>query len=418
MDKDLLPLKLDNIKILNVVADHEAEILYVEVQTTEDSTNCHKCGKQISRRHGSDRERKIQHLPSVGYQLYITYKPNRYICNDCDEHPTTTAVPNWHKRNSNYSIDYEENILLSMINSTVVDVSKKEQLTEDEILGILDRHCESSVNWKSIDYLGIIGIDEIAIKKGYKDYVTIITSRVNGKNRLLAILSGRKKITIKAFLKKIPSRLAKTIAGFCVDMYSGFIGAIREVFKGKAIIIIDRFHVAKLYRAELDKFRQKVIQRLKRELTTKEYDALKNATNLLKKKKEYLTKKDKVILDNLFTYAPELAEAYHCAIKLTSIFNTHMSQEEGMAAFDDWIKLVRKRKVKCFNKFIGTLKRYKTEVANYFIDRNTSAFVEGLNNKVKVLKRRCYGIYNLKHMFQRLHLDMSGYEILLSKSAC
>jgi transposase len=56
-------------------------------------------------------------------------------------------------------------------------------------------------------------------------------------------------------------------------------------------------------------------------------------------------------------------------------------------------------------------------MANYFIDRNTSAFVEGINNKAKVLKRRCYGIFNIKHLFQRLHLDISGYQIFLNESA-
>ena len=80
--------------------------------------------------------------------------------------------------------------------------------------------------------------------------------------------------------------------------------------------------------------------------------------------------------------------------------------------------LVRKSKLTCFNKFIKTLRHWKNEIANYFIDRNTSAFVEGLNNKIKVLKRRCYGIFNVKRLFQRLHLDISGYAFLLGKSTC
>ena len=49
------------------------------------------------------------------------------------------------------------------------------------------------------------------------------------------------------------------------------------------------------------------------------------------------------------------------------------------------------------------------EITNYFVDRNNSGFVEGLNNKIKVLKRRCYGIFNLRHLFQRIYLDMEGY---------
>jgi transposase len=48
-------------------------------------------------------------------------------------------------------------------------------------------------------------------------------------------------------------------------------------------------------------------------------------------------------------------------------------------------------------------------IANYFRQRQTSGFVEGLNNKLKVLKCRCFGIYNLRHLFQRVMLDLDGY---------
>jgi transposase len=49
--------------------------------------------------------------------------------------------------------------------------------------------------------------------------------------------------------------------------------------------------------------------------------------------------------------------------------------------------------------------------SNYFLDRQTSGFVEGLNNKIKVLKRRCYGLLNPARLFQRLHLDLAGYRL-------
>jgi transposase len=48
---------------------------------------------------------------------------------------------------------------------------------------------------------------------------------------------------------------------------------------------------------------------------------------------------------------------------------------------------------------------------NYFVDRETSGFVEGFNNKIKVLKRRSYGMTNLKHLFQRIYLDLEGYRL-------
>jgi transposase len=49
------------------------------------------------------------------------------------------------------------------------------------------------------------------------------------------------------------------------------------------------------------------------------------------------------------------------------------------------------------------------EIINYFVNRLSSGFVEGLNNKVKTIKRRCYGILQVTTLFQRLYLDLEGY---------
>ncbi len=178
-------------------------------------------------------------------RTYIIYKLNRYICEDCDNNPTTTATPGWHRRDSNYTIDYENHVLMELINSTVMDVSIKESLTEACIMRIVNRHIKSSVDWKSINTLDVLGIDEIALKKGYKEYVTLITSRHQNKIILLATLKGKEKSIIQAFLKSIPRRLKKTVTAICTDMYDGYINAAKSVFKKQTIIVIDRFHVAK-----------------------------------------------------------------------------------------------------------------------------------------------------------------------------
>ena len=97
--------------------------------------------------------------------------------------------------------------------------------------------------------------------------------------------------------------------------------------------------------------------------------------------------------------------------RLTHVFNTHQSKNEALAKFEEWMSLVRKSKLTFFNKFIRTLRKLRNEVGNYFVDRDTSGFAEGLNNKMKVLKRRCYGIFDTGSLFQRAHLDVSGYQL-------
>ena len=63
----------------------------------------------------------------------------------------------------------------------------------------------------------------------------------------------------------------------------------------------------------------------------------------------------------------------------------------------------------CFDKFLATLEHRMDIITNYFTNRTTSGWVEGLNNKIKVLKRRCYGLRNLPNLFRRSWLDLHGY---------
>ena len=67
--------------------------------------------------------------------------------------------------------------------------------------------------------------------------------------------------------------------------------------------------------------------------------------------------------------------------------------------------------LKCFDSFLTTLDNWLDEITNYFLDRQTSGFQEGFNNEIKVLKRRCYGITNISHLFQRIWLDLEGFKL-------
>jgi transposase len=84
--------------------------------------------------------------------------------------------------------------------------------------------------------------------------------------------------------------------------------------------------------------------------------------------------------------APQLRE------ELTAIFETEHSKETGQAAIEDWQQRVRASGLRCFDGFLTTLGNWLEEITNYFVSRLTSGFVEGFNNKIKVLKRRCYGL--------------------------
>lgn len=402
-------LALEDIVIIESMLTSNNEII-ISVKSTKKEIPCHRCGA-LCDAHGRGTPTKLRHLPILGHKTYIEMTPPRGICKKCDT--TTTQTLSWHNRNGRYTKPYEEYILLSMINSTLADVSIKEEISDSAVQSIIDRLVETTIDWSKIKCLGILGIDEITLKKGYQDYITMITSRVDGKNRILAVLKGREKTTIEEFFNSIPRKKRKTIAAVCCDMWDGYISAAQEVFGDTVAIIVDRFHVAKLYRKCLVSLRQKELSRLRKELSEEEYKSLKKAISILVTNKELYSNKDKQELEKLFVYSPAIKAAYRMARKLTAIYNANHRKETANKKINDWIVEARNNTATCFEGFIGTLLKYLDKITNYFTDRYTSGFVEGLNNKFKVIKRRCYGIFNLNHFFQRIFLDLEGYDLLL-----
>ena len=408
-------LGLSDVEIVKTRTDNDGSFI-ITVKSTKEKTLCRKCGKPTEL-YGKGQMIRLRHLPILGIKTFIEIRPSRGICKNCDDHPTTTQQLDWYERKSHHTKAYEKHILLSLINSTISDVSIKEDLGYDAVQGIVDRNISNKVDWKRFKELGLLGIDEISLRKGHQDFVTLVTCRVNEKIKILAVIKGREKACIKAFLTSIPKRLRRTIIGICCDMYDGYANAANEVFGKGTPIIVDRFHVANLYRKCLVKLRKKELARLRKELSEEKYRSLKSAITILCHNKEYVTPEEKKILNQLFKCSPALKAAHKLCCKLTGIYNSNIGIRAANKKLEEWMQEVEASELNCFDTFLKTLKTWKTGIVNYFRRRDTSGFVEGFNNKVKVLKRRCYGIFDVKTLFKRLFLDLAGYALFANNQS-
>ena len=302
-------------------------------------------------------------------------------------------------------------MLLQLINSTIQDVALKEGLGYEAVVGIIDRHITTQVDWLEFARLEVLGLDEVALKKGHNDYVVIVTARLSDDQlKILVVLPDREKDTVKAFLRRIPTRLQRTIHTVCTDMWPAYVNAVKEVLS-QAVVVVDRYHVAKKYRGCADTLRKQELRRLKAELPEEQYQSLKGVMWSFRKNKADLGQAEVELLERLFSYSPSLKLAYDFREELTAIFEQDLTKVEATQAIEKWRKDVETSQLTCFDPFLTTLDTYLDEITNYFLRRDSSGFVEGLNNKVKVLKRRCYGLRNLDHFFQRLFLDLEGYRL-------
>ena len=131
-----------------------------------------------------------------------------------------------------------------------------------------------------------------------------------------------------------------------------------------------------------------------------------------RKSPKNLKAEEKAVLERLLAHSPQLKQAYDLREELTQIFERDYTKPGAKRAIRAWCKRVRKSPLKAFDGFLGTIDTWLDPISNYFLERLNSGFVEGFNNRVKVLKRRCYGIFDVDRIFQRLTLDTKGLEIL------
>lgn len=375
------------------------------------TARCKHCGREISHFHGYSEWIAVGHLPILGREVSIRNRPKRYECPYCDGRPTTTQVVGWHTPNSPYTKAYEDHILRALIHSTVQDVSLKEHLGYEGVLGIVERRVASEVAWSRYSAMPVLGLDEIALKKGHGDFVVIVSGCLDdGQVVILGVLPDRQKTTVQAFLERIPSAIKATIHSVCTDMYDSYVQAVKAAL-GDAQVVIDRFHVVRQYRDAADRVRKDELRRLKKTLPKADYQALKGSRRAFWKNGSDLDVDEKALLERLFTHAPTLRLIYAFREALRRIFDQPLSKAQAQRELATWIFLVREQNIACFLPFLKTLTRFWDEITNFFVHRLTSGFVEGLNNKIKVLKRRAFGLFNLKHLFQRLFLDLEGYQM-------
>jgi transposase len=404
-----IPLDLPDVRVLDVSKTSKGHWL-IRIESTLQGTTCHRCGRQINNFHGLDRPIQLRHLPLFETPVVIELRPKRYQCHHCDGQPTTTQRLSWHELRSPNTKPYEQWLLKILINSTVADVARKLELTEETVTGVLNRWVTTKVNWDEWEEIEVVGVDEIALKRGHRDYVVIITVPLRPKGvEVLAVLSDRKKETVANFFASIPPRLQKTVKSICTDMYQGFVNAAQEQLPGVKIVI-DRYHVAQAYRDCADQVRKKELKVLKRELSEQEYEQIKGAMWPFRKSPSKVKDEEKQLLERLFSYSPRLKEAYRLREDLREIFEKDYTKAEGEEAIQAWCQRVNQSEMNEFKSFLGTIETWLDKISNYFLERLTSGFVEGFNNRVKVLKRRCYGIFDVAQIFQRLTLDINGYE--------
>jgi transposase len=254
---------------------------------------------------------------------------------------------------------------------------------------------------------GGIGSKAIARKRGHRDVVWVTVPLAGGGVEILAGLADRQKETVAACLRSRPQTRRDPSEGACTERYEAVVRASEE--EGPwAVIGSARVHVARTYRNGAARVRQQELKRLKRAWPTAEYAELTGAMWPFRQRPVAVTPPAWELLEPVCTGAPTLAAAYHLRADLTELVERHDTKAGARGAMRAWGTRGRESGLAECESWLGTIERWTDASTNSCQGRQPSGFVAGFNNRVKGLKRRGYGLFDVGRLLPRLTLDWPG----------
>jgi transposase len=237
-----------------------------------------------------------------------------------------------------------------------------------------------------LSQLEYISIDEFAVHKGHV-YKTIVIDLCTG--RIVYVGDGNGKDSLNDFWEKLGERKSK-IKAVCTDMSKAFTGAVIEHLD-LATLIIDHFHVIKLMNEKIDRLRRLLIHE---EKDINKRKVIKNTKwLLLRNGGDIFDSKFNTRLDNALNLNEPLMKAYYLKEDLREIWN-QISKTDGEKVLDLWIQQAIGSKVQQLIEMAKTLRAYKPFILAWYDHSISNGKIEGINNKIKVLKRQAYGYRN------------------------
>lgn len=264
-------------------------------------------------------------------------------------------------------------------------------------------HLKKRAKQFSFKKLRYISIDEISIKKGHI-YMTIFTDIATG--QIIHAVEGRSEETLRPFLKLL-SKKAKRLRGIGIDMSAAYASSIKKHLPNVSIIF-DRFHVTKLLNNTIDKIRRSEYAKCQ----NKGLRVLKGQRFLLLRNFVDLKDDQKSSLQRLLEINESLAIA-HSMKEQFRLFWQCGSRREGARFLGWWIIQAVDSGVEQLAKTARTLLGHFKGLLSYFEHKIDNGKAEGINNKIKVLKRNAYGFRDQEYFKLRLYnLHRKEYQLV------
>ena len=391
-------LDLPGLVVTAVEYNDVQDTLHLLCELTAMSAPCPTCQKHSGLLHQYTR-RSVRDLPWAAKPCRIEFVSRRFYCPDC-RCPFREEL-DWLPRCSRLTARYRQAVFEACRQTNLKAVSQRERLCYTTVERLYYTLAQQQTPVLPNAAVRPLGIDEFARKKGHDPFAVALSDL--GAGRVIAVLPDRKKETLLAYFATWSEAARAGVEQVALDLWETYAQVSAACFP-KARPVADRFHVMKNLTDRLTSARRDI----QRALPESTRQTLKGGRWLLVRNQADLSETDQAKLEAMFALAPELARLHRLKEDFRTLFETQTDPTEASPALETWIAQVEASGLSALLSFVALLRKRWEHILHYFHTRLTSGGVEGLNNKIKVVKRCAYGFRNFEHFALRVLVECDG----------
>jgi transposase len=378
-------------------SDGSQAVVVVELIRMDTPMVCSSCGGTCDRYHDWD-ERWIRDLPLLDARTDLLVQRFRVACPTCG--PKLEHLP-WLDKYARVTKRLAESVARLCRVLPIKHVAEFYGLGWDAVKAIDKAYLEATLGEPNLSGLTLLAMDEFAIKRGHR-YATIFVEP--HRKEILWVCRGRGREDIRPFFEKLGEQGRQRLEAVAMDMNGAYQAEVKSQCP-RAKIVYDRFHVvAKYGREVIDAVRT---SEAKRQTSRGERQVIKGSRWLLLRNADGLKRQDRVRLRELLRVNKRLATVYVLKDDLKSLWDYRLPSWAHQF-FREWYARAIRSRIKPLQRFARALRDKIDGVLSHCQYPLHTSLLEGIMNKIKVIKRMAYGFRDDDYFFLKIRAAFPG----------
>jgi len=372
--------------------------LWVELLPEPGPGICDGCGRRCERIHDVT-ERWIDDLPVFDKPTRLLVHRRRMLCLDCG--PRVERLT-WLDRRQRCTVRFAESVARWCKVASVKHVAEQYGIGWDRVKRIDKAYLTRELGPVDLSGVSVLAMDEFAIQKGHR-YATVIVDPTC--KRVLWIGRGRGREDIRPFFEQLGPAGCRRIQAVAMDMNAGYELEVKAQCPN-AKVVFDLYHVvAKYHREVTDRVRVDEANRLRDDKPARK--VVKSARWLLLRNRKTLKGDQRVRLSELLAANRRLMTVYVLKDDLKHLWDYRY---EGAARrfWKQWYSRAIRSRIEPLKKFARKLSNYIEDIFTHCHHPLHTGLLEGINNKIKVIKRMAYGYRDDDYFFLKIRQAFPG----------